>query len=66
MNYDPSLKISHEQISQVFTIFCFYRLRLQVLITTAVEEPIYREYRSLYSRYIGRMFTGSVSHALIT
>jgi hypothetical protein len=35
-----------------------------VLITAAVEEPVYREYRSLYSRYTRRLFTGSVSHAL--
>jgi hypothetical protein len=49
MNYDPSLKISREQISQGFSIFYFYGLRLQVLITAAVEEPVYREYRSLYS-----------------
>jgi hypothetical protein len=35
-----------------------------VLITAAVEEPVYHEYRSLYSQYIGRLFTGSVRHAL--
>jgi hypothetical protein len=49
MNYDLSLKISREQISRGFQIFCFYGLRSQVLITAAVEEPVYREYRSLYS-----------------
>jgi hypothetical protein len=54
MNYDPSLKISREQISQGFSNFLFLRVTFEVLITTAVEESVYREYTSLYSRYTGR------------
>jgi hypothetical protein len=61
MNYDP---FSREQIFLSFFEFSVYGLRLQVLITATADEPVYREYRSLYSRYTGRLFTCTVSHAL--
>jgi hypothetical protein len=48
LNYDPSLKILREQISRGFSNFLFLRVTFEVLITAAVEEPVYREYRSLY------------------
>jgi hypothetical protein len=61
MNYDP---FSREQIFPGFFEFSVYGLHLQVLITAAADEPVYREYRSMYSRYTGRLFTGTVGHAL--
>jgi hypothetical protein len=61
MNYDP---FSREQIFSGFFIFFVYGLHLQVLITVAADEPVYREYRSLYSRDTGRLFTSTISHAL--
>jgi hypothetical protein len=63
MNYDP---FSREQIFPGFFEFYVYGLYLQVLITAAADEPVYCEYRSLYSRYTGRLFTSTVSHALST
>jgi hypothetical protein len=48
MNYDP---FSREQISSGFFFkFSIYGLHLQVLITAAADEPVYREYR--YTRDI--------------
>jgi hypothetical protein len=62
MNYDP---FSREQIFPGFFKFSVYGLHLQVLITAAAaDEPVYRKYRSLYSRYTCHLFTGTVSHAL--
>jgi hypothetical protein len=49
------------EISQQIQV---YGLHLRVLITASANEPANREYRSLYSRYTGRMSTDSVSHAL--
>jgi hypothetical protein len=61
MNYEP---FSREQIFPDYFEFSIYGLHLHVLITVAADEPVYCEYRSMYSRYTGRLFTGTVSHAL--
>jgi hypothetical protein len=42
----------------------FYGSNLWVLTSASADKPVYREYRSLYSRYTCRIFKGSVSHAL--
>jgi hypothetical protein len=60
MNYDPFFR---EQIFPCFFEFSVYGLHLQVLITAPADEPVYHEYRSLYSRYTGRLFTDP-SHTL--
>jgi hypothetical protein len=46
MNYDP---FSREQIFPGFFKFSVYGLHLQMQITAVADEPVYREYRSLYS-----------------
>jgi hypothetical protein len=46
MNYDP---FSREQIFPGFFEFFVYELHLQVLITAAADEPVYREYRNLFT-----------------
>jgi hypothetical protein len=58
MYYDP---FSHEQIFPNFFEFSVYGLHLQVLIIAAADEPVYREYRSLYSRYTGHLFKDTIS-----
>jgi hypothetical protein len=52
------------QSSQEILNFLFYGLHLRVPISATADEPVYREYRSLYSQYTCRMFTVTVSHAL--
>jgi hypothetical protein len=49
------------QSSRQISNFLFYGSNLRVLISASADEPVYREYRSLYSRYTGRMFTVTVS-----
>jgi hypothetical protein len=69
---EPALRLSPppatwdvgEASSSASVHFQFYGLDLRVLIAVSANEPANREYRSLYSRYTGRLSTDSVSHAL--
>jgi hypothetical protein len=62
--YKFKFATSRSRTNEIFRQIQVYGLHLRVLIVANANEPTNREYRSLYSRYTGRMSTDSVSHAV--